>query len=214
MLVRKWMSPDPLTIQAAGSISEAVHLMKDHHIRHLPVLEGDRLVGIVSDRDLKEFTPSKATALDVYEVHYLLAKAKITAAVHPNPLRVSPEDSIEKAARLMHESRIGCLPVVDAAGKVVGILAHDDVFAALVQVTGCGTDTVRFQMTIADEPGSIKVVADKVRTHDLKIRSILTTYQDVPAGQRELVIRVGGDTLALERELKEEYPDLMVHRGC
>jgi acetoin utilization protein AcuB len=214
MLVRKWMTRDPLTIQAGASVSEAVHLMKDRGIRHLPVLDGNRLVGIVSDRDVKEFTPSRATALDVYELHYLLSKAKVSDAMRRDPVRVNPEDTIEKAALLMHDNHVGCLPVLDSSGKVVGILTYEDVFEALVRITGCRTDTVRFQMTITDEPGSIKVVTDRVRAHGLKLQSILTTYQDVPEGKRELILRVDGDTLALERELKEGYPDLLVHRGC
>ena len=214
MLVRKWMTPNPHRVQASDPISEAIHVMKENDIRHLPVMDGDRLVGIVSDRDLKEFSPSKATTLDVYELHYLLSKATVADAMRKDPLRVAPGDTIEKAAVLMHDNKIGCLPVVEADGKLVGILTQEDVFEALVRVTGARTDTTRLQMTIPDEPGSIKVVADKVRAHGLKIRSILTTYQDVPPGKRELILRVEGDTLALERELKEEYSDLIVHRGC
>ena len=214
MLVRKWMTPNPVTVQAADPISEAIHKMKEHNIRHLPVMDGDRLVGIVSDRDLKEFSPSPATTLDVYEMHYLLSKAKVADAMRGDPLRITPGDTIEKAALLMHDHKIGSLPVVDDGGGLVGILTQEDVFEALVRVTGARTDTVRFQMTIPDEPGSIKDVADRVRAHGLKIRSILTTYEDVPPGKRELILRVEGDTLALERELKEAYPDLVVHRGC
>ncbi|MBI5447040.1 MAG: hypothetical protein HY900_38215, partial [Deltaproteobacteria bacterium] len=89
-----------------------------------------------------------------------------------------------------------------------------DVFEALVTVTGCRSGTVRLQMTIADEPGSIKVVADKVRAHGLNLRSILTTYVQVPAQKRELVIRVDGSSEGLEEELRREYPDLVVHKGC
>ena len=214
MLVRKWMTPNPVTVRATDPISEAIHKMKEHDIRHLPVMDEGRLVGIVSDRDLKEFSPSPATALDVYEMHYILSKARVADAMRKDPLRVAPDDTIEKAALLMHDNKIGCLPVVEADGKLVGILTQEDVFEALVRVTGARTDTTRLQMTIPDEPGSIKVVADKVRAHGLKIRSILTTYEDVPPGKRELILRVEGDTLALERELKEDYPDLMVHRGC
>ncbi|GAB4277422.1 MAG: CBS domain-containing protein [Deferrisomatales bacterium] len=214
MLVRKWMTPDPKTVQAQDPVSQAIHLMKEHNIRHLPVLDGDRLVGIVTDRDLKEFSPSRATTLDVYELHYLLSKTKVVEAMKKDPLQVGPDDPIERAARLMHDHKYGCLPVVDEGGRVVGILTQEDVFQALVQVTGCGSDTVRLQMTIPDEPGSIKTVADRVRAHGLKLRSILTTYQDVPEGRRELILRVEGDTLALERELGEAYEDLVVHRGC
>jgi acetoin utilization protein AcuB len=208
------MSPDPKTIQADASITETIRLMKENQIRHLPVLDGDRLVGIVSDRDVKEFSPSKATTLDVSELHYVLSKATVAEAMRKDPFRVYPDDTIERAARIMHDNKIGCLPVVDQAGKVVGVLTQEDVFEALVTVTGCKSDTVRLQMTISDEPGSIKLVADKARAYGLHLRSILTTYVDVPDGKRELILRVSGETMALERELKQEYPDLVVHRGC
>ncbi|MFU8858117.1 MAG: CBS and ACT domain-containing protein [Deferrisomatales bacterium] len=214
MLVRKWMSPDPLTVQADTPVAKAASLMREHTIRHLPVLDGDRLVGVVTDRDLKEFSPSKATSLEVHELHHLLLQAKASEAMTKEPLHVAPGDSIEHAARLMHDHKVGCLPVVGEDGRVVGILTQEDVFEALVVVTGARSDTVRLQMTISDEPGSIKVVADKVRAQGLKLRSILTTYQGVPEGQRELILRVEGDTSALEGELQGGYPDLLVHRGC
>lgn len=214
MLVQKWMTPNPRTMQAEDTVTEAVRVMKEQGIRHLPVLQDGRLVGIVSDRDLKEFSPSRATTLDVHELHYLLSKAKVTDAMRRDPLRLAPDDTIERAALLMHDNRVGCLPVVTADGAVVGILTQEDVFEALVVVTGCRSDTVRFQMTISDEPGSIKVVTDKIRSAGLKLTSILTTYQGVEAGKRELIVRVAGDTLALEGQLKREYPDLLVHRGC
>lgn len=214
MLVGKWMTPRPVTIQMREPVTEAILLMKDRGIRHLPVMDGDRLVGIVSDRDLKEFTPSRASTLDMYELHYLLAKTTISEAMRKDPFRVHPEDTVEKAALLMHDNRIGCLPVVDGRGKLVGLLSHADVFEALVTVTGCRSGTTRLQMTIPDEPGSIRVVADRVRAHGLNLRSILTTYVQVPEQKRELILRVDGESPELEGELRGEYPDLVVHQGC
>lgn len=214
MLVHKWMTAHPRTIQVDDSITEAVALMKEGNVRHLPVLRGEELVGIVSDRDVKEFSPSKATTLDIYELHYLLSKAKVADAMQRNPKRVTPGDTIERAALLMHDNKIGCLPVVDETGKVVGVLTQEDVFEALVEVTGCRSDTIRFQMTIPDEPGSIKAVTDRARAHGLNLRSILTTYVDVAPGQRELILRVAGEAGTLEEELRRDHPDLIVHRGC
>jgi acetoin utilization protein AcuB len=186
--------------------------LKERDIRHLPVMEGDRLMGIVTDRDLKEFSPSKATTLDVYELRYVLSKAPLASAMHKDPLWLRPEDTIEKAALLMHDNKIGCLPVEDDSGKLVGILTRDDVFEALVVVTGSRSGTTRFQMTIADAPGSLKDVADRVRTHGLKVRSLLTSTADVQDGQRELIVRVEGDTADLEGEFKAEHADLIVHK--
>lgn len=213
MLVRKWMTPDPVTLQVKDSVNEAIRLLKERNIRHLPILDGDRLIGIVSDRDLKEFSPSKATTLDVYELRYVLSKATLESAMHKDPLWVTPEDTIERAALLMHDKKIGCLPVMKE-GKLAGILTHEDVFEALLVVTGCRSGTTRLQMTITDQAGSIKDVADKVRAHNLKIRSILTTTAQVAEGRRELILRVEGDSARLESELKGQYSDLMIHRGC
>lgn len=114
----------------------------------------------------------------------------------------------------MHGNKIGALPVPDSVERVVGILTCEDVFEALVRVTDCRSDTVRFQLTIPDEPGSIKVVTDRVRAHGLNLLCILTSHVDVPQGQRELILRVAGDSLDLGRELRESHPDLVVHRGC
>jgi len=213
MLVRKWMTPNPVTLQVKDSVNEAIRLLKERKIRHLPVMDGDRLIGIVSDRDLKEFSPSKATTLDVYELRYVLSKATLESAMHKDPVWVTPDDTIEKAALLMHDKKIGCLPVMKD-GRLVGILTHEDVFEALVVITGCRSGTTRLQMTIADEAGSVKTVADKARAHNLKVRSILTTTAQVAAGTRELILRVDGDSGTLEAELKREYPDLLIHRGC
>ena len=214
MLVRKWMSTEPTTIQVGEPLTRAILLMKDNGVRHLPVMDGKKLVGVVSDRDLKEYSPSAATTLDIYELHYLLAKATVKKVMRKNPQRVTPEESIERAALLMHDNGIGCLMVVDPKGTLVGILTHADVFEALVRMTGCRSDTTRLQMTIPDEAGSIKVVADKARAHGRKILSILTSALGVPAGKRELILRVEGGGRALEDELRKEYPDLIVHQGC
>jgi acetoin utilization protein AcuB len=208
------MTPDPVTLQVSDSVNEAIRLLKEKSIRHLPVMDGDKLVGIVSDRDLKEFSPSKATTLDVYELRYVLSKATLSSAMHKDPIWLGPEDTIEKAALLMHDNKIGCLPVKDDAGKLVGIITQEDVFEALVVVTGCRSDTLRLQMTIDDAPGSVKVVADKVRAHGLKVRSILTSTADVAQGKRELILRVEGDASGLESELRQEHSDLKVHQGC
>lgn len=213
MLVRKWMTPDPLTLEAKQPVLDAIAAMKEKGIRHIPVVDRGRLVGVVTDRDVKEFSPSKATTLDVYELHYLLSKAPLSEAMKRSPLTVGPGDTIEKAALLMHDNKIGCLPVVEPDGRLVGLLTQDDVFEALVRVTGARSDTTRLQMTIADEPGSIKVVADKARAHGAHLASILTTYVNVAPGRRELILRVSGETGTLEEELRRDYPDLIVHRG-
>lgn len=211
MLVEKWMTKKVITITEDASLSEAIHLLKQYTIRRLPVVRKDKLVGIVSDRDLKEASPSRATSLDIWELHYLLEKVKIKDVMTPRPMTIGPKDTIEKAAQMMMEKKVGAFPVVDDRGALIGILSENDVFNALVNITGVGLKKTRISLLIPDKPGTIKEVADLVRDKGGKIISILTTYVKVPKGQRELVMRVDcPDTDGLRNTLKSMYGDVTV----
>ena len=106
MLVKDWMTKDPVTITDETSMMKAIHLMKERRFRRLPVIREGKLVGMVTDRDLKEASPSKATTLDVHELYYLLAELHIKEIMTQNPLAVSPDDTVEHAAQLMLEHTI------------------------------------------------------------------------------------------------------------
>ena len=111
--------------------------MKDHHIRRIPVVdENGQVVGIISDRDVRDASPSKATTLDMYEMHYLLAELKAKNIMTAKPITVKPTDTVEQAALIMLDNKVGGLPVVDDSGKLVGIISDHDVFKALVDITG------------------------------------------------------------------------------
>ena len=104
--VRRWMTPSPLTIEDSASIVEAIHKLKEKNIRRLPVMHGGKLVGVVTEKMLKDFTPSKATSLDTWEVHYLLARTPVTAAMNPKPHKVRPDDEIADVAKLMEDRKL------------------------------------------------------------------------------------------------------------
>lgn len=212
MRVSKWMSPKVLTLQPTDSISTAIHLMKEKRIRRIPIVNGGgKLVGIVSDRDLKDVSPSRATTLDIWELHAVLDKLKIADIMTKKPVTVTPDTSIEKAAALMLEKRVEGLPVVDAKGALVGILTEGDVFRALVDITGAGKKRTRVNLVIPDRAGSIREVADAVRALGGTIFSILTSTLKVPAGKRELVMRVEGSTAdTLRTELSKAWADVAV----
>lgn len=211
MLVEKWMTRNVITIDDGASLSQAIHQLKLHNIRRLPVLRKARLVGIVSDRDLKEASPSKATSLDIWELHYLLEKVKVKDVMTSKPITIRPKDTIEYAALVMMKNKIGALPVIDEKGGLVGILAENDVFNALVNITGVGLKKTRVSLLIPDKPGTIKEVADICREHGGKIFSILTTYVKVPAGMRELIMRVEcADTKRLKADLVKLFGEVNV----
>jgi len=212
MRVSKWMSPRVFTLQPSDSISAAIHLMKEKKIRRIPIVnEGGKLVGIVSDRDLKDVSPSRATTLDIWELHAVLDKLKISDIMTKKPFTVAPDTPIERAAQIMLEKKVEGLPVLDAKGTLVGILTEGDVFRALVDVTGAGKKRTRVNLVIPDRAGSIREVADAVRAQGGTIFSILTSTSKVPPGKRELVMRVEGPAPeTLLAELANSWADVAV----
>jgi acetoin utilization protein AcuB len=131
--VGDWMTRNPYTIGEDASLIEAIHLMKEKNIRRLPVIKAGRLIGMVTDRMLKEFTPSKATSLDTWEVHFLLSKTPIKEVMNPNPVTAPPGMELWQAAELFLEHRLYGLCVVDKDGALVGIMSVGDILRAVVK---------------------------------------------------------------------------------
>lgn len=123
--VRSWMSERLITITPETTLSEAQRLMLEHKIRRLPVLQSDRLVGIVTLGDIREAKPSDATTLSIYELNFLMDKLTAKDFMTRNPITVHPDATLGEAARLMVEHRIGGLPVVDGS-KLIGIVTETD----------------------------------------------------------------------------------------
>lgn len=214
MYVSDWMTAKVLTVAPGDSVSDAVHLMQDNRIKHLPVLDADRLVGMLSDRDVRSFTPSKATSLDVFELHYLLARSKVRDAMSREVVTTSPGSPVEEAALLMLERNVGALPVLDE-GALVGIISDRDVFRALVDISGVRHGGHRVCVTVADRAGSIREAADVVRRHGFRLQGILTSYEGVAPGSRRVVLRtdLSGDFEALRADLERAYPGVTIRRG-
>ena len=214
MFVSDWMTRKVLTISPDDSISDAIRILKEKAIKHLPVLKENRLKGILSDRDIKEFSPSKATTLDVYELHYLLAKTKIKEVMKTRVFTTTEDSPIEEAARYMYDNHIGCLPVMNNAG-LAGIISDRDIFKALVDITGVRHGGHRISVSIDDRPGSIREVADIIRKYGFNLQSILTSYEKVPAGQRHVVIRTEGEGRfgPLKAELLGSFIDVKIIKG-
>lgn len=131
MRVNQWMSGSPVTVSPSTPVHEARQLMERRRIRHLPVVDGGRLVGIVTDRDVRLNLPSPATSLSIWEVNYLLAKLTVGEVMTKRVITVEPDRPVEEAARLMLEHRIGALPVTEG-GRLVGIITETDLLRAWV----------------------------------------------------------------------------------
>ena len=208
MLVENWMNSPVITVDVKDSFDDAIRLIKENDIRMLPVLKKGKLVGIVTDRDLKRASASDATSLDVYELSYCLSKIKVKSIMTPNPITVPIYYTIEETAEVLLENRISGVPVINDAGKVVGTITQSDLFRVIISLAGIKNKGVQYAFSLEDQPGTIKEVADIIRAYGGRIVSILTSYEDVPHGYRKVYIRLHRikreKLLELDEELKKK----------
>jgi CBS domain-containing protein len=132
VLVRDWMTNSVISVAPETSISSAHQTMKEHGIRRLPVLQEDKLVGIITIGDIREASPSDATTLSIWELNYLWAQLIVDKIMTRNVLTAHPETSILDAAELMLDQKVSGLPVVDAQNHLVGMITESDIFRMLV----------------------------------------------------------------------------------
>jgi acetoin utilization protein AcuB len=130
--VSRWMTSNPVVIEDSATIVEAIHLLKEKNVRRLPVMHKGRVAGVVTEKMLKDFTPGKATSLDTWEIHYLLARTPVTAAMNPRPHTVTPDTEIAEAAKLLHDRKLNGVLVMNEKNELVGILTTTNALEALV----------------------------------------------------------------------------------
>jgi acetoin utilization protein AcuB len=132
--IKDWMTPEVITVEDTTSVIDADRKMREFGIRRLVVVNGKgKLVGIVTKGDIREASPSDATALSIWEVNYLVAKLKVKDAMTTNVETVSPEANIIDAAEVMLNKKISGLPVIDENGSIVGMITESDIFRMLVR---------------------------------------------------------------------------------
>jgi CBS domain-containing protein len=132
LLVRDWMSRDVVTISKSASLPEAHKLMDAYHIRRLPVMDGEKLVGIITRGDVRGAEASDATTLSVWELNYLLSQLSVERVMTGEVITVNADTTIADAAKVMLTNRIAGLPVIEN-GKLVGIITESDVFRMVVE---------------------------------------------------------------------------------
>ena len=146
MYVREYMKSPVITVTPDTLLDDALRTMQQHHIRHLPVVQNGKLVGLVTRNQLREATPSSPIPLSIWGIHYQMAKMKVRDVMLTNVITVSPDNTVEEAAALGTRQGIGTLPVVDDKGNLVGILTRTDLYQLLTQVLGFGQKGVRLHI--------------------------------------------------------------------
>ena len=180
MLVRERMSPNPVTIGAKCTITEALRVMRENQVRRLPVLdEQGELVGIVSEKDLLYASPSPATSLSIYEMHELLSRLKVSELMTAELITVTPDTLLEEAARVMADSKIGGLPVVEGQ-RLVGIITETDIFKVFLELLGAREEGLRVTIEIPERKGEMERITGAIARLGGNILALGTFLGDDP----------------------------------
>jgi len=201
MLIQDWMAKDVMTVDENTSLMRATRIMKESNIRRLPVVSHGKLIGIITDRDVKDASPSKTTSLDIHELYYLLSEMKVKDVMTSSPLTLSGRDTLEKAAIVMLNSKISGLPVVDDTGQLIGLLSETDVLRGFIHMTGIKDNAIQYVFNLPDEPGSVTKVTNTLKEKQARIISILTSFEDAAGKTKRVAIRIAPLDEAQEKEL-------------
>lgn len=176
MKVKNWMKSEPVTIGRTMLIQQAAELMKKHSIRHLPVVEGDLLVGFITQTDLRQFFfPSMVEDIPVHDVMVV------------NPYTIDVNAGIDQAARMIHDFKIGGLPVVEG-NKLVGVITASDIVSGFIEVMGLLQTSTRLDVII-DEEGGVDEVTRIIKEKNIEIFSVATANKT--ANSRVYYFRLG-----------------------
>ena len=185
MAVKDFMTRKVVYISPDTTIAHAADIMRDQKLHRLPVIENDKLVGLVTEGTIAEASPSKATSLSIYEMNYLLNKTKVKDAMIHDVVTISQYASLEDATYLMLKNKIGILPVVDNE-QVYGIITDRDIFKAFLEVSGYGEKGVRMRFVTEDEVGVLSHIIALLVEENLNISNTV----NIPRKDGKVVIEV------------------------
>jgi acetoin utilization protein AcuB len=185
MLVRKKMKTNLVTITKNEKMATAKKILLDKNIRHLPVVDGKQLIGLITHMDIRKAEASPATSLEIRELHYLLDKLTVGEIMTRNVITISPDVSVEEATTLLHDNQIGCLPVLEN-GNLVGILTEYDVMEILIDVMGMKEKGSRLEILVEDKPGVLAEITRIIKDQNVNIISVLTDRAEEP--EKKVVI--------------------------
>jgi acetoin utilization protein AcuB len=190
MFVGERMSHPVITVSPNLPIAEALNLMKREHIRRAPVVKDGKLIGIVSDKDLLNASPSPATSLSVWEINYLLSKIEVKDVMSRKVFTVTENTPLEEAARIMADNKIGGLPVL-REGHIVGIITETDLFKIFLELMGARETGVRVTVSVTDQPGQLANLAQAIASLGGNVVALGTFLGNEPSN-RLVTFKVAG----------------------
>lgn len=189
MAVKDFMTKKVVYVSPETTVAKTADIMKEQGLRRLPVIDHDKLVGMVTEKTIAEASPSKATSLSIYEMNYLLNKTKVKDVMITDLVTVDPYASLEDAIYLMMKHKIGVLPVSDGA-YLSGIITDRDIFRTFLEVSGYGEAGIRVRVLVDDTVGILEKVVKVISDEGLNIRrTVLATRK---SGKVVIEIQIDG----------------------
>ena len=190
MYVGRKMTTDLVTVTPDTPLVKVRDLLREHNIKQMPVVDQEgELVGILTDRDIKQAWASPATTLSIYELTYVLQKMTVESVMVKDVITITPDSTVERAARILHDRKIGSLPVVED-GKLVGIITSTDLMEVLLDGLGIQDESGRLVVLVRDRIGVLADVCGLLKEENISILSMVTLPLHTYPGIFELVIRV------------------------
>ncbi len=205
MYVKDHMTPNPITVGPEATLSECLEIMGKNHFHRLPVIQGDKLVGLITEGLINDNSGKSSTSLSIYELNYLLGRTKATDIMIKEVKTVSPDAWIEEAAEIMVDNGINVLPVVNTDNKVIGIVTEKDLFKAFLNVMGYRHQGTRFVVKLQDVPGEFEKVCHLFGKENANIENIGVYHSEERAA--ETVIRATGEVSV------EKMTEVLVQEG-
>lgn len=200
MAVKDFMTKKVVYISPDTTIAHAADKMREQGLHRLPVIENDKLVGLVTEGTIAEASPSKATSLSIFEMNYLLNKTKVKDVMIRQVITVSPFDSLEDAVYLMLKNKVGILPVVENE-QVYGVITDRDVFKSFLEIAGYGEEGVRVRFVVNNEVGVLEKIIRLIVEENLNISNTV----NIPRKDGKVVIEVQIDGRFDAQYLQEKF---------
>ena len=199
MIVKNRMTTEVITLDPDQTLLKAMTLIQQKRIRHLPVVKAGKVVGIVTERDVRKAGASDSSSLSIFELNYLMDQIKVSSFMTKKVITVTPDEPIETAAKLIYDHKIGALPVVDQ-NQLVGLITKSDILETFIEVLGINEPSVRVELELENRIGALADTTKIIKELGLYLVSLVTLPEEEGKKTRETVVRVSPTD---EKKLKD-----------
>lgn len=189
MLVKDWMTKN-VSIDQEATVIDAIKVMKEKDVTRIPVTKNGKLIGILTNEDINRSSPSNASLLNAHEVAYLIANLRVKKVMTTPVITIAAENSIFEATETLLHREVSGAPVVNHKHEVIGVISRTELTELLLNLSGVGAFGIELGLIAKDDPGLIKALTDIIHGYGIRVRSVLTMHDRVPAGFRKVFFKL------------------------